>query len=87
MIRDPKKTKDDIVQWIRDYFEKNGPECSAVVGISGGKDSTIVAALCVEALGKNRVFGVLMPNGIQKDISDSVKVVKELDRQHQRSVQ
>ena len=82
MIRDPKKTKDDIVQWLRDYFEKNGPECSAVVGISGGKDSTIVAALCVEALGKNRVFGVLMPNGIQKDISDSVKVVKELDIQH-----
>lgn len=82
MIRDPKKTKDDIVQWIRDYFEKNGPECSAVVGISGGKDSTIVAALCVEALGKDRVFGVLMPNGIQKDISDSVKVVKELDIQH-----
>ena len=82
MIRDPKKTKDAIVQWICDYFEKNGPECSAVVGISGGKDSTIVAALCVEALGKDRDFGVLMPNGIQKDISDSVKVVKELGIQH-----
>lgn len=82
MIRDPKKTKDAIVQWIRDYFEKNGPECNAVVGISGGKDSAIVAALCVEALGKDRVFGVLMPNGIQKDISDSVKVVKELGIQH-----
>lgn len=80
--RDPKKMKDAIVQWIRDYFEKNGPDCSAVVGISGGKDSTIVAALCVEALSKDRVFGVLMPNGIQKDISDSVKVVKELDIQH-----
>ena len=39
----PKKTKDDIVQWIRDYFAENGPDCSAVVGISGGKDSTIVA--------------------------------------------
>lgn len=80
--RDPKKMKDTIVQWIRDYFEKNGPDCSAVVGISGGKDSTIVAALCVEALGKDRVFGVLMPNGIQKDISDSVRVVKELGIQH-----
>lgn len=80
--RDPRKMKDAIVQWIRDYFEKNGPDCSAVIGISGGKDSTIVAALCVEALGKDRVFGVLMPNGIQKDISDSVRVVKELGIQH-----
>lgn len=81
MISDPKRTKDNIVQWIQDYFDKNGPECSAVVGISGGKDSTIVAALCVEALGKDRVFGVLMPNGIQKDISDSLKVVRELEIQ------
>lgn len=78
MIYNPQKTKEAIVQWIRDYFAKNGPDCSAVVGISGGKDSAIVAALCVEALGKDRVFGVLMPNGIQKDISDSIKVVKEL---------
>lgn len=78
MLSDPKKAKDEIVQWIRDYFEENGPECSAVVGISGGKDSTVVAALCVEALGKDRVFGVLMPNGIQKDISDSLKVVNTL---------
>lgn len=81
MISDAKKTKDNVVQWIRDYFAENGPDCSAVVGISGGKDSTIVAALCVEALGKDRVFGVLMPNGIQKDISDSLKVVDELQIQ------
>ena len=78
MLTDPKKTKDEIVQWIRDYFTENGPECSAVVGISGGKDSTIVAALCVEALGKDRVFGVMMPNGIQSDIKDSIQVVKAL---------
>lgn len=78
MLDDPKRTKNDIVQWIRNYFEENGPECSAVVGISGGKDSTIVAALCVEALGKDRVFGVMMPNGIQSDLGDSVKVVKTL---------
>lgn len=58
---DAKKTKDEIVQWIRDYFRHNGPDCNAVVGISGGKDSTIVAALCCEALGKDRVIGVLMP--------------------------
>ena len=78
MLTDPKKTKDEVVQWIRDYFTENGPECSAVVGISGGKDSTIVAALCVEALGKDRVFGVMMPNGIQADIKDSIQVVKAL---------
>ena len=78
MLSNPKQTKDEIIQWICDYFDENGPDCSAVVGISGGKDSTIVAALCVEALGKDRVFGVLMPNGIQKDISDSLKIVKEL---------
>lgn len=62
------KTKDDIIKWIRDWFEKNGRECNAVVGISGGKDSSIVAALCVKALGKDRVIGVLMPNHKQTDI-------------------
>ncbi len=78
MLNDPKRTKDEVVQWIRDYFEENGPECSAVIGISGGKDSTIAAALCVEALGKDRVFGVMMPNGIQSDIKDSAQVIKAL---------
>ncbi len=56
------------MEWIRDFFEENGKDCNAVVGISGGKDSSIVAALCVEALGKDRVIGVLMPNGEQSDI-------------------
>lgn len=63
--------KNKCVDWIRDFFEENGKECNAVVGISGGKDSSIVAALCVEALGKDRVIGVLMPNGEQSDISYS----------------
>ena len=61
--------KNDCVNWIREFFEKNGKECNAVVGISGGKDSSIVAALCVEALGKDRVIGVLMPCGEQHDIA------------------
>lgn len=39
MSFNPKQTKDSIVQWIRNYFEENGPKCSAVVGISGGKDN------------------------------------------------
>lgn len=76
MLTNANKIKDEIVQWIRGYFEENGPTCSAVVGISGGKDSTIVAALCAEALGNDRVVGVMMPNGIQPDIADSCCVVE-----------
>ena len=76
------RVKDDCVQWIRDFFEKNGPGCNAVIGISGGKDSSIAAALCVEALGADRVIGVLMPNGIQQDIDCSYKIVKHLGIKH-----
>ncbi len=76
------KVKNDCVQWIRDFFEENGKDCNAVIGISGGKDSTVVAGLCVEALGKDRVIGVLMPNGVQSDIDDSFKVVKHLGIKH-----
>lgn len=65
------EVKNKCVKWIRDFFEENGKGCNAIVGISGGKDSSIVAALCVEALGKDRVMGVLMPNGEQSDISYS----------------
>ncbi len=75
---DALKVKNDCVKWIRDFFEENGKGCNAVVGISGGKDSTVVAALCVEALGKDRVIGVLMPNGEQPDIDDSFRVVSHL---------
>lgn len=66
-----REVKDEIVQWIRDFFENNGKDCNAIVGISGGKDSSVVAALCVEALGKDRVIGVLMPQGDQSDIEYS----------------
>lgn len=71
--------KDRIVQWIRDWFEENGKDCKVVIGISGGKDSTVAAALCVEALGKDRVVGVLMPNGEQKDIKYSYDICNYLD--------
>ena len=66
------------VNWIREFFKKNGADCKAVIGISGGKDSSVVAGLCVEALGKDRVIGVLMPQGVQPDIDDSYKVVNAL---------
>ena len=73
------KVKNDCVEWIRDWFEHNGPGCNAVIGISGGKDSSVVAALCVEALGKDRVIGVMMPNGEQSDIDDAYRLVYHLD--------
>ena len=75
---DAEKVKNDCVAWIREFFEQNGKDCNAVIGISGGKDSSIVAALCVEALGKDRVIGVLMPNGEQSDITVSFDLVKVL---------
>nr|DAQ68990.1 MAG TPA: hypothetical protein [Caudoviricetes sp.] len=76
---DVKKVTNDCVQWIKDFFEKDGKDCMAVVGISGGKDSSVVAALCVEALGKDRVIGVLMPQGEQSDIEYSKMLVDFLD--------
>ena len=72
------KVKNDIVKWIQEWFEENGRGCKAVVGLSGGKDSSVVAALCVEALGRDNVFGVLMPNGEQFDIDVSHKLVEHL---------
>ena len=72
------KTKAECVEWIREFFKYNGPDCNAVIGISGGKDSSIAAALCVEALGKDRVIGVLMPCGEQADIDASFMLVKHL---------
>ena len=79
---DAVKVKNDCVNWIREFFCENGPDCNAVLGISGGKDSSIAAALCVEALGKDRVIGVLMPNGEQADIDMSYKLVNHLGIKH-----
>ncbi len=75
---DAKKVTAEVIRWIRDWFKQNGEGCNAVVGISGGKDSSVVAALCVAALGKERVLGVLMPQGEQADIDMSELLVKHL---------
>ena len=75
---DAKKVKDECVAWIKKFFEENGKGCNAVVGISGGKDSSVAAALCVEALGKDRVIGVLMPKGEQHDIDMAYLLVNHL---------
>ncbi len=79
---DAKKEIKKIVAWIKEWFEANGPKASAVIGISGGKDSSICAALLVKALGKDRVVGVLMPDGEQSDISDSYQLVEHLGLKH-----
>ena len=76
------KVKNDCIEWIRDFFEQNGNGCNAVVGISGGKDSSVAAALCVEALGKDRVIGVLMPQGVQHDIDMAYMLVNHLGIKH-----
>ena len=65
-----KEVTERAVEWVREWFENNGKGCNAIIGISGGKDSTVAAALCVAALGKDRVIGVSMPNGIQPDMPD-----------------
>lgn len=77
-VFDAKKSKEECISWLRTWFEENGKDCNAVVGISGGKDSSVAAALCAQALGKERVIGVLMPCGEQEDIDMARKLVNHL---------
>ncbi len=79
---DAVKIKNECVAWIKEFFEENGKGCNAVVGISGGKDSSVAAALCVEALGADRVIGVLLPQGQQHDIDMAYKLVNHLGIKH-----
>ena len=78
MSFDAEKVRDDSIDWIRKWFDENGKGCNAVIGISGGKDSSVCAALCVEALGRQRVIGVLMPNGEQADIDVALALCEHL---------
>jgi len=74
---DVERVTKDCIQWIKDWFDKNGPGCNAVLGLSGGKDSTIVAALCAKALGPDRVIGVAMPDRGQ-GINEADKIAEHL---------
>ena len=75
---DVKKTKEDIVAWIQEFFDQNGKDCNAVIGISGGIDSSVVTAICVEALGKDRVIGVKLPQNVQNDIDSAYMLTNHL---------
>lgn len=79
MLINPVHTTEKITNWINKFFEENGKNSCAVIGLSGGKDSSVAAALCVKALGNEKVLGVLMPNGEQKDIEDARKLAKHLN--------
>lgn len=76
---DVKKVTAEVIEWIQKWISENGNErTKVIIGVSGGKDSSVVSALMVKALGKDRVIGVMMPNGEQKDISDSQTLVSHL---------
>lgn len=77
---DAQKVSKQIVEWIQTYFAENAtPDTKAVVGVSGGKDSSVVLAACVKALGSKRVLGVLMPQGTQADIGAAYEICKAFD--------
>lgn len=77
-----REQKDKVVAWIREWFEKNGKSCNAIVGISGGKDSTVTAALCAEALGGDRVYGFILPNGPMSDYDIAVKICNWINNKY-----
>jgi len=74
----PEQTAEKLVKWLKDYFDNNGQPINAVVGCSGGKDSTVVLAALTKAIGPDRIYAILMPNGEQADIDDSYKVCEFL---------
>lgn len=79
---DVQKTTEKLIDWIRDYFKENASEnTKAIIGLSGGKDSSVAAALCVRALGKDRVIGVMMPQGEQFDIDVAYRLAGILEIQ------
>lgn len=73
-----KKATNECVEWIREWREENGPGCKLVIGISGGVDSLVAAALCVRAVGSKQVIGVVMPNYEQDDIEVAYEICKNV---------
>lgn len=75
---DAVKASEATVNWIENWFKKNGPGCNCIIGISGGKDSSVTAAACAEAIGSDRIIGVMMPNGDQNDIDMAKRLINHL---------
>lgn len=75
---DKVKVANELIKWVKDWFDENGKDCNAIIGISGGIDSAVVACLCEEALGKDRVIGVRLPQNIQEDIDDAYTIINYL---------
>ena len=65
---------------VKDYFFKTGYK-KAVLGLSGGIDSSLVACIAVEALGNQNVYGISMPSKFSSDhsLTDATKLAKNLD--------
>lgn len=74
---DPNAARERLVKKIREFVQATGAG-RVVLGISGGKDSTVASALCARALGAENVYGIMMPDGVQKDISDSMRVCESV---------
>lgn len=76
---DVERTVNDLISWLRSSVDLTQ---SVVIGISGGKDSAIAAAVCAAAIGEDNVIGVIMPNGTQADIKDAYYIVNHLNIPH-----
>jgi len=70
--------RNEILEWFKSWYKENAVGCTAVLGISGGLDSSLAAAMAKEVFGKHKVFGVMMPNGTQADLTDSYDLVRHL---------
>lgn len=73
-----KKVTNNCIEWIRNLFEEKFPDKNCCIALSGGKDSSVVAALCVSALGADRVKAIMLPQHEQSDINCSILCAKHL---------
>lgn len=69
---------ENLIIWYRKMLATTGGK-SIVIGISGGKDSSVAAALSVKAIGRDKVYGIIMPDEIQSDIVYATGICEHLD--------
>ena len=75
---DVKTVTNDVIEWVKNLFEEKFPDKNCCIALSGGKDSSVVAAICVAALGKDRVKAIMLPHHVQSDIDCSVLCANHL---------